>query len=218
MRPTSPDGLYYGKWASANIVASMNGDQDGNDDPIDADETLNFGGFSGNVATWLGQTSAPVFDGGSFPLTPVETRFTLTITTLADKEIDFVDAASVDPSFPAGADAVVKVEGDFRALWQFEARLPGGSWTALNPFYDNLQTPPNGPGTATGAGTGFYIKAPCTGADLTAPRGDLNIDDVLAFLDAFAIQDPAADLAEPIGTFNIDDVLAFLASFAAGCP
>ena len=48
--------------------------------------------------------------------------------------------------------------------------------------------------------------------------GVLDIDDVLAFLGAFAASDPAADLAPPAGTLNIDDVLAFLEAFAAGCP
>lgn len=54
-------------------------------------------------------------------------------------------------------------------------------------------------------------------ADLTG-EGELNIDDVLAFLDAFAAEEPAADFAEPFGAFNIDDVLGFLDAFAAGCP
>ena len=54
-------------------------------------------------------------------------------------------------------------------------------------------------------------------ADLTG-EGELNIDDVLGFLDAFVLEEPAADFAEPFGTFNIDDVLGFLDAFAAGCP
>lgn len=59
---------------------------------------------------------------------------------------------------------------------------------------------------------------PCSGADLAEPAGELNIDDVLAFVDAFAFGTPEADLAKPLGELNIDDVLAFLDIFAAGCP
>lgn len=54
-------------------------------------------------------------------------------------------------------------------------------------------------------------------ADLSGD-GMLNIDDVLAFVDAFATMDPQADFAAPMGVFNIDDVIAYLDAFAAGCP
>lgn len=59
---------------------------------------------------------------------------------------------------------------------------------------------------------------PCNEADLVAPFGTLDIDDVLAFLDAFAQGDAAvADLTGD-GTLDIDDVLQFLDAFARGCP
>lgn len=70
-------------------------------------------------------------------------------------------------------------------------------------------------------GIGWDIVAgggPCSGADLASPFGELDIDDVLAFVDAFASGEPGADLAPPEGVLNIDDVLAFLNAFAAGCP
>lgn len=57
----------------------------------------------------------------------------------------------------------------------------------------------------------------CGAADLAQPVGSLDIDDVLAFLGAFASGDAAADLAPGDG-LNVDDVLAFLAAFQAGCP
>jgi hypothetical protein len=47
--------------------------------------------------------------------------------------------------------------------------------------------------------------------------GVTDIDDVLAFLNAFGNQDAIADLALPIGEFNIDDVLTFLDLFVQGC-
>ena len=65
---------------------------------------------------------------------------------------------------------------------------------------------------------GTSSPLPCNTADIAPPLGTLDIDDVLAFLGAFAVGDPAADLAPPIGSFDIDDVLTFLGAFAAGCP
>lgn len=60
-----------------------------------------------------------------------------------------------------------------------------------------------------------YFHGPDCPADITG-EGDLNIFDVLGYLDLFDAQDPAADLA-PDGTFDIFDVLAYLAEFDAGC-
>jgi V8-like Glu-specific endopeptidase len=59
---------------------------------------------------------------------------------------------------------------------------------------------------------------PCTEGDLAEPFGVLDISDVLAFLSAFGVQDPAADLAPNFGEFDVNDILAFLTSFASGCP
>lgn len=47
--------------------------------------------------------------------------------------------------------------------------------------------------------------------------GNLDVDDVLAFLASFANRGNKADFAAPIGTFNVDDVLGFLGEFAEGC-
>lgn len=63
-----------------------------------------------------------------------------------------------------------------------------------------------------------FGTANCNAADIAEPLGTLDIDDVLAFLNAFAAGQPAADIAAPSGTLDIDDVLAFLNAFAAGCP
>lgn len=64
----------------------------------------------------------------------------------------------------------------------------------------------------------FAQDLPCSPADLAQPTGQLNVDDVLAFLAGFTTCSPAADLAQPAGTCDIDDVLAFLTTFAGGCP
>ncbi len=58
----------------------------------------------------------------------------------------------------------------------------------------------------------------CNPADLAEPFGQLNFDDVIAFLVAFGAQAPEADLAPPFGQWNFDDVIAFLTAFGAGCP
>ncbi|MEZ6241722.1 MAG: GC-type dockerin domain-anchored protein [Phycisphaerales bacterium] len=55
-------------------------------------------------------------------------------------------------------------------------------------------------------------------ADLAEPLGQLDFSDVLAFLVAFANQDPRVDNAQPFGQFDFSDVLAYLTLFAEGCP
>lgn len=62
-----------------------------------------------------------------------------------------------------------------------------------------------------------FYNTPACPADLTG-EGTLNIDDVLAYLDAFADELPAAAFAAPCDVFNIDDVLGFVDAFAGGCP
>lgn len=61
-----------------------------------------------------------------------------------------------------------------------------------------------------------YLRAPACLADLDGD-GTLTIDDVLAYLNAFAAGEPQAQFALPELTLDIDDVLAFLSAFAAGC-
>ncbi|MEZ6241648.1 MAG: FG-GAP repeat protein [Phycisphaerales bacterium] len=70
---------------------------------------------------------------------------------------------------------------------------------------------------AYGSAYVFRVGSPCP-ADLAEPYGVLDIDDALAFLTAFADEDPAADLAVPLGVFDFSDALAFLLAFTAGCP
>lgn len=212
-------GLYYGKWSEVAIAASMNGDPDGDENAIEASEVLQFAGFDGNEATWIGEAEAFVSDGKGFPATGVQTRFRMLVSTLDGSPIPFLDPASIDESFPAGADAVIEVSGDFRATWFFEARLDEADpWEPLNPFYNDLQTPPDGPGTRTVSAAAYYINTPCNAADFSPPLGQLDIADVTAFLQLFESGDPAADLAAPMGVFDIGDIIAFLQTFGSGCP
>ncbi len=66
----------------------------------------------------------------------------------------------------------------------------------------------------------YVINAggPCSPADLAAPEGTLDFSDIIAFLAAFAAQEPEADLALPVGVHDFSDVIAYLGLFAAGCP
>ena len=60
--------------------------------------------------------------------------------------------------------------------------------------------------------------APCNVADLSAPFGILDLDDVDVFIGAFTAGDSSADVAEPFGIIDLDDVDAFIGSFLSGCP
>lgn len=64
----------------------------------------------------------------------------------------------------------------------------------------------------------FILRPPCHSGDVASPYGRMTIDDVLAYLDAFAAGNAeVADIAEPAGDLDIDDVLTFLSLFADGC-
>ncbi|MBL4592110.1 MAG: hypothetical protein JKY96_09145, partial [Phycisphaerales bacterium] len=56
-------------------------------------------------------------------------------------------------------------------------------------------------------------------ADLAAPFGTLNLQDIFAYLALFNAADPAAELTgdNPVN-LNLQDIFAYLASFNAGCP
>ena len=46
----------------------------------------------------------------------------------------------------------------------------------------------------------------------------VNFFDIVAYLDAYNTQDPAADLAGPVGVFNFFDIVAYLDLYNLGCP
>ncbi|MAY73150.1 MAG: hypothetical protein CMJ31_00210 [Phycisphaerae bacterium] len=60
--------------------------------------------------------------------------------------------------------------------------------------------------------------AGCSGADLSAPFGVLDVADVVTFLQRFGASDGSVDLAAPAGVFDVADVVAFLQLFGVGCP
>lgn len=77
------------------------------------------------------------------------------------------------------------------------------------------------PGFVGSVTTGFdpsnCISPEICYADVTKD-GNLDIDDVLAFLGAFADNQGSAQFAAPFDSLDIDDVLEYLGQFAAGCP
>ncbi|MFI4897918.1 MAG: GC-type dockerin domain-anchored protein [Phycisphaerales bacterium JB059] len=143
-------------------------------------------------------------------LTQGQTTLTLTVFSPAG------DFTPVMPSLPDAPEAyVVEDETDFRvqgnvlhdAMGIFTTIDRSGSFVvAIGGVSYNARL------------VGEPVVPPCNGADLAEPYGQLDFDDILAFLTAFAGMELSADLAPPTCTFNFDDVLAFLTAYAAGCP
>jgi len=67
------------------------------------------------------------------------------------------------------------------------------------------------------AGGDAVVSPACIG-DTAPPFGEVDVTDVLAFLELFNAMNPAADVAPPFGVFDFDDVLAFVTVVGAGCP
>lgn len=95
---------------------------------------------------------------------------------------------------------------------------PNADVTPHEPIRNLADEHPFLSGGPLGTMTFTFVRTLGCPADLAAPFGELNIDDVLAFVNAFAAGSPVAELTGPAGELDIDDVLAFLDAFAAGCP
>ncbi|MEM1186671.1 MAG: hypothetical protein AAGI53_16915 [Planctomycetota bacterium] len=59
---------------------------------------------------------------------------------------------------------------------------------------------------------------PCNAADLAAPRGVLDLDDIDTFVQAFLDSDASVDFAPPLDVFDLDDIDVFIQAFLSGCP
>lgn len=113
-------------------------------------------------------------------------------------------------------------------VWEWNETLIGGSVLRGGSFDDLELTLRSSfrflifPSTE-GSNLGFRLASPaagpmaCNAADLAPPYGTLDFFDVLAFLQAFADQNPAADLNAD-GQFDFFDVIAFLGLVDDGCP
>lgn len=82
--------------------------------------------------------------------------------------------------------------------------------------YDQIGYVTAGPFGWTDHGFRLSGVVPCK-ADLAAPFGILDLEDIIAFVHAFMDGDTSADLAEPFGEFDLADVAAFAEAFGAGC-
>jgi hypothetical protein len=72
--------------------------------------------------------------------------------------------------------------------------------------------------TLEGVAVASPILEPCSPADLVAPFGFLDLDDIVAFVTAFENEQPDADLAAPFGLYDLNDITTFGDLFLAGCP
>ncbi|MEM1186847.1 MAG: GC-type dockerin domain-anchored protein [Planctomycetota bacterium] len=59
---------------------------------------------------------------------------------------------------------------------------------------------------------------PCNAADVAAPFGVLDLDDVNAFITSFLAMTPLSDIAPSFGVWDLDDINLFITDFLAGCP
>jgi hypothetical protein len=151
-------GLYWGKSSTVPVGLSLDGGG------ISGLENMAFTGFAGNVATWNGQTSIYISNGFGYTQNVVSTRFTLTVSDLSNAPINFVTPASVDITFPAAANAVIPVTGNYKALRKFEV-FYGGNWQPAYDLYNSLNTDP-ARSTTKSFGAGFYVPEPTSLAAL----------------------------------------------------
>jgi hypothetical protein len=97
--------------------------------------------------------------------------------------------------------------------WKYN---PGGAWNFPGGVIEPVHADFNNQGPQIGVNyTLEGTSAPsCTG-DFNGD-GAINLQDFLAYLQAFAAADPSADLNHD-GLINLQDFLEFLAAYAAGC-
>jgi len=73
-------------------------------------------------------------------------------------------------------------------------------------------------GADAGAVYVFSATQPCTPSDVAEPLGQLDVEDIDAFMHAFTAGDPLADIDDPFGVLDLEDIDVFITSFLAGCP
>jgi len=102
--------------------------------------------------------------------------------------------------------------GELDPMITIELESGHSYWIELGAWRPDEHFPPNANDPYL---LSVVIIEPCP-ADLDADS-DVDFEDVLVFLVAFARQDPLADFF-PDGSFDSLDVVDFLNAFAAGCP
>ena len=103
-------------------------------------EILSFSSLNGNQAIWTGESQVLLFSGTSTVLTPVDTRFVLTVTS-GGGALNLV----VDPISGLPYVNVIAANGQFVANLRMEAKLQsGGDWEPMLDFFDRLPTTGDG--------------------------------------------------------------------------
>lgn len=61
------------------------------------------------------------------------------------------------------------------------------------------------------------VNRPTCGADVAEPFGDVNVLDILQYMDMMQARDPNADVAEPFGSIDVADILEYFRMFGDDC-
>ncbi len=119
----------------------------------------------GGMAVFRGNTDIPLWNGGGYSYTYVNTRFTVTVTDLGGNPLPLEEPGSVGDLSTNGP--LLHVTGDFRANILFEFYY-GGAWMKALEGYDSLHTPPSG-GLVNSSYTPrfFYTDVPLEGLSAT---------------------------------------------------
>lgn len=97
----------------------------------------------------------------------------------------------------------------------------GGDWS-LTCTIGQADAGPALTGSSFSLEPGFWTiqpagPPPCP-ADIAAPFGILDLNDINVFVGGFLTGDPVSDIAEPFGVLDLNDINVFVSSFLAGCP
>ncbi|MFQ5526154.1 MAG: GEVED domain-containing protein [Thermoanaerobaculia bacterium] len=137
---SASEKLYFamGQWSPSFIPDGPECDMDGTPD------TLTFDSGSSNlgsgIAVWTGSTTLTWVSGGGYVDTVIDTRFTQTVTDLADSPLALTAAATI-PEMPTAVGGVLEVAGGFKSIWFLEARAPDtGLFEPAHDMFDRLNT------------------------------------------------------------------------------
>lgn len=179
------------------------------DDPRDP-VFYHYPGYLLSIARPISVIIATAANGKRYKLSYTYNNSEFEFYNIGDDPREAVNLLSLGTSIlPSDWAAAVELSRDLRT-WLDQQGAEYGTWRATGlPVQPPPILPPDAPGGA------------CNPADMASPLGVFNIDDVAAFLNAYATGSLRVDFA-PVpsgnGTLDIDDVIQFLAYYAAGCP
>ena len=199
--------------------------------------------FDGSGSCWLTDNTSvtdnsDVDDGEVVLTSPAldlvagsEVSFAYWLNDIAGGPLQGGDSLRVQVSTNGGASyATVRTYTTALGSWRTDVLIEGVDFAAADAGQGRLRFIANDIGAQNVVEAGIDairisslncedpVDQPCSPADLAAPFGIVDIDDVDAFIAAFIAGDAVADLAPPIGIVDIDDVDTFISLFLAGCP